>query len=98
MAKRETQKHTGRNKLVDRLAAQVKSKSMAIALLKKSGQMNKDGSLTKEGEKRNKMTAGERAIDRASKASGKSKSSYKYNKKTNIATLKKNGNKKNTKR
>jgi hypothetical protein len=97
MAKRETQKHTGKNKLVDRLAAQVGSKSMAIGLLKKRGQMKSDGSLTEEGKKRNSMTAGERAKDRAAKASGKKKSDYKYNKRTNIATLKKDGNKKNNK-
>jgi hypothetical protein len=89
MAKKETQKHMGRGELVDRLAAQVGSKGMAIALLKKRGHMDKSGKLTKKGQKRNNMTAEERAKDRASKQSGKSTSDYKYNKNTNRATLKK---------
>ena len=40
-----TQKFMGRNQLVDRLAAQVGSKDTAIAILKKRGQMNDDGTL-----------------------------------------------------
>ena len=35
------------------------------------------------------MSPGQRAIDRASKKSGRPKSHYKYNAKTNRATLKK---------
>ena len=49
--------------------------------------MNNDGSLTIEGKKRDSMTAAERAIDRASKESGRSISDYKYNSETNKATL-----------
>ncbi len=77
----------GRNQLVKRLAAQVGSKSFAISLLKKRGDLTSSGSLTAKGSKRNAMTAEERAIDRASKESGKSKTQYKYNAKTNRATL-----------
>jgi hypothetical protein len=43
--------------------------------------------LTKLGESRNAMTAAERAIDRASKESGRKHSDYKYNPITNKATL-----------
>lgn len=54
------------------------------------GQMNHDGSLTAAGQKRNNMTAAERAKDRAGKASPKhSAADYIYNVKTNRATLRK---------
>ena len=43
---------------------------------------------TSKGVARGKMTPGERAKDRASKASGNPKSAYKYNSKTNRATKK----------
>ncbi len=62
----ETQKFMGRNQLVKRLIAQVGDKGFAYALLKKRGHMNPDGTLTAEGQKRNTMTAAERAHDRAS--------------------------------
>jgi len=56
----------GRNQLIKRLIAQLGgNKSFAYALLKKRGDMNADGTLTAKGEKRNRMTAGERAHDRA---------------------------------
>ena len=55
----------GRNQLVKRLIAQVGDKGFAYALLKKRGHMNPDGTLTAQGAKRNKMTAAERAHDRA---------------------------------
>jgi len=61
----ETQKFMGRNQLVKRLIAQVGDKGFAYALLKKRGHMNPDGMLTAKGQKRNKMTAAERAHDRA---------------------------------
>lgn len=83
-----TQKHKGRGKLVDRLAAQTGSRGMAIALLKKRGQMTKDGKLTEEGKRRDRMTAAERAKDRAAKKRGGKPSQYKYNPKTNTATRK----------
>ena len=83
----KTQKHMGRNSLVDRLAAQVRSKSFAIALLKKRGDLTASGELTAKGRKRDAMTAEERAIDRASKESGKPASDYSYDPTTNRATL-----------
>ena len=84
----ETQKHMGRNSLIDRLAAQVRSKSFAIALLKKRGDLTASGELTTKGRARDAMTAEERAIDRASKESGKPASDYTYDASTNRATLK----------
>ena len=84
----ETQAHMGRNSLIDRLSAQVGSKSFAIALLKKRGDLTPSGELTAKGMQRNKMTAEERAIDRASKESGHSASEYTYDPTTNRATLK----------
>ena len=83
-----TTKFTGRDMLVDRLSAQVGDKGLARALLIKRGDMTKGGKLTAKGQKRNAMTAGERAKDRASKASGRPVGAYKYNARTNRATLK----------
>ena len=83
----ETQAHMGRNSLVDRLAAQVRSKSFAIALLKKRGDLTASGELTAKGKARDAMIAEERAIDRASKESGKPASEYTYDPTTNRATL-----------
>ena len=83
-----TQKHTGKNKLVKRLAAQVESKPLAVSLLRGRGDMKADGTLTVKGKARNSMTAGQRAIDRASKRSGRPKTDYKYNPSTNRAALK----------
>ena len=74
--------------LAKRLAAQVGSKPMAIALLKKRGDMTSAGKLTAKGRKRDGMTAEERAIDRSAKVSGKPRKNYQYNPKTNRATLK----------
>jgi hypothetical protein len=85
----QTTKHTGRNKLVKRLAAQVGSRPLAENLLKKRGHLTTSGKLTKAGETRNSMTAAERAKDRASKKSNKPTDAYKYDVKTNQATLKK---------
>ncbi len=83
------QKHTGRNDLIDRLASQVGSRDMAVGILRDRGQMEKDSEkLTAAGEARNRMTAEERAKDRASKLSGKPTSKYNYSLKTNRATLK----------
>ena len=80
----------GKDQLVSRLAAQVGSINQAKTILIKRGDMNPDGkTLTAKGMKRNAMTASERAVDRAAKASGKPKSDYKYNPLTNRATLKK---------
>lgn len=84
----ETQKHMGRKSLVKRLTAQTGSKSMAIALLKKRGHMTDDGKLTEKGRERDRMTAAERAKDRAAEESGRKPSDYKYNPKTNTAVRK----------
>lgn len=83
-----TSKFMGSNSLIDRLAAQVGSREMAIGLLRKRGQMEANSEkLTPAGEARNKMTAEERAKDRASKLSGKPAKAYAYNPTTNRATL-----------
>lgn len=84
-----TQKSMGRFELLDRLAAQVGSKGAAIGILQKRGDMDAKGNFTPKGERRNAMTASERAIDRASKASKNPSRAYKYNPKTNRATLRK---------
>lgn len=84
-----TQKHMGRGKLVKRLAAQVGSEKLAVNILKKRGHLTKNGKLTAKGKKRDKMTAAERAKDRAAKRSGGKPSNYKYNARTNTATKKK---------
>lgn len=70
----------GRGELVPRLIAQLGgNKEFAYALLKKRGHMNPDGTLTAEGQKRNKMTAAERAHDRA----GTTPHTHTYNPETN---------------
>lgn len=87
-----TQKFMGRGQLVDRLAAQVGGRDLAVKLLRERGMMEKNSEkLTAKGEARNNMTAEERAVDRAAKASKtkQSKSAFAYNPKTNRATLKK---------
>ena len=64
---------------------------MAIAILKKRGDMGKSGKLTAKGKKNQALGASGRAKARAAKYSkGKHKpSDYKYNARTNSATLKK---------
>jgi len=84
-----TQKHMGRNDMIDRLAAQVGSRELAVGILQKRGHLHPDSEeFTAAGALRNKMTAEERAKDRASTRSGKPSSKYSYNPKTNRATLK----------
>jgi hypothetical protein len=73
----------GEGQLVNRLAAQVGSKELAITLLKKRGHMNANGTLTASGRARNNMTAEQRAKDRASKATGESVNNFAYNPATN---------------
>jgi len=83
-----SQRYTGRNQLINRLASQVGSVEGAIGILIKRGDMTADGkSFTKKGAIRNSMTARERAIDRATKRTGRPASDYKYNKFTNNAIL-----------
>lgn len=88
MTKQATQAFMGKNQLVERLAAQTGSTTMAIALMKARGQMNTDGSLTAAGRERDDMTAEERAKDRASKIQKRPADAFKYNPRTNQATLK----------
>lgn len=84
-----TQKFMGRHSLVKRLTAQVGDEGMAIAILKKRGQMSPSGQLTAEGRRRDNMTAAERAKDRAAKASNHKPSAFTYHAKDNRAVLKK---------
>jgi hypothetical protein len=66
----------------------VGSEGLAIGLLKKRGDMDSKGTLTKKGAKRDNMTAAERAKDRAAKYSGRKAKDFKYNASTNSATRK----------
>lgn len=86
--------------ILDRLKYQLKQKgfndksanAIAISGLQKSGNLKKGSTEpTDKGTKRGLMTPGGRAKDRAIKYSGKGRkpSEYKYNKKTNLATLRK---------
>ncbi len=61
---------------------------MARSLLIKRGHMTADGKLTQEGARRAALGNAGRAKDRAAKYSGKhSPKDYKYDAKTNMATL-----------
>ena len=83
------------SKLEQRLARQLAaqgnkgSKAMARNILVKRGHAKKDGTLTSEGEARQKLGNAGRAKDRAARGAGRSPSDYTYDKKTNQATLKK---------
>lgn len=84
-----TQKFMGKNQLIDRLTAQVGDRATALKLLEKRGHVYPGTeTLTPEGQKRDNMTAEERAKDRASRATGKPASTFKYNPSTNRATRK----------
>lgn len=62
----------------------------ARSRLQKAGILKKGSDeLTEYGKKRQAMGAAGRAKDRAAKASGRKPSEYKYNARTNKATLKK---------
>jgi hypothetical protein len=84
-------------KILKRLISQLRAKgktyaearTIAIAALQKSGNLKKGSTqATPKGEERGNMTAGERAKDRQSRYDNRKPSDYKYNKKTNRATLK----------
>ena len=84
--------------ILDRLVQQLQDKGMdknrafavATSQLQKNGILKKGSQdLTKYGEKRNSMSAAERAKDRAAKKDGKNASEYNYNPRTNTATQKK---------
>ena len=61
----KTQAFMGTGELIPRLMAQVGSASFGMALAKKNGFINTDGSMSDLGMARNGMTAEQRAIDRA---------------------------------
>lgn len=85
-----TQKFMGRNQLIERLSAQVGDRDAAIKILQERGHLKADGkTFTAEGLKRNMMTAEERATDRSAKRLDKKPEAFKYNPKTNRATLRK---------
>ena len=85
----QTEKHMGRNQLIERLSAQVGNRDMAVSILQDRGMLLPGTeTVTKKGMMRNSVTAEERAIDRAATRSGRSESDYVYNSTTNRATLK----------
>jgi hypothetical protein len=84
--------------ILKRLVTQLKRNGMSEAAanaaarsrLQKAGILKKGSDqLTEYGKKRQAMGAAGRAKDRAAKASGRKPSEYKYNARTNRATLKK---------
>lgn len=80
-------KHQG---LIDRLTEQVGgNRDMALSILRDRGHVEKDSErLTAEGLHREMLGPAGRAIDRATKTSGHLARDYKYDPKTNRATLK----------
>lgn len=81
-------------RLVSQLQAKGKSKSAAYAIatkaLQKSGNLKPGTSqATAKGKRRGAMTPAARAKDRAAKRGNHKPSDYKYNKKSNLATLRK---------
>lgn len=83
--------------ILERLVRQLRAKgysnrsahAIAVKALQRSGNLKKGSTeATAKGERRGRMTPGERAKDRAAKKSGRKTSEYKYNKRTNRATLK----------
>lgn len=89
MTAKATQAHMGKNQLIDRLTAQVGDRATALKLLVERGHVYPGTErLTPEGQKRDNMTAEERAKDRAAKAAKRPASSFKYNPSTNRATRK----------
>jgi hypothetical protein len=87
MAELHTQQFMGRGQLVNRLTAQVGSRSFANALLVKRGDMTNQGQLTVAGEVSNAKTAEERAQGRAAERTGKPESSFDYDPTTNSTSL-----------
>ena len=85
-------------KILERLVSQLKAKgksasaayAIATSTLQKSGNLKKNSTeATAKGKKRGNMSPAERAKDRASKRSKHKPSEYKYNKASNLATLRK---------
>lgn len=84
-----------KSKLETRLTRQIAARGednasgIAHGLLVKRGHITPKGELTAEGKKRQSLGNAGRAKDREAKYSGKKPSDFKYNAKTNAATLKK---------
>jgi len=77
-----------KGQLINRLTSQVGDKAKAIAILQKRGHLAADGkTLTPEGQRRNSMTSAERAMDRASKKTGKPTNHFYYDQFKNNAKL-----------
>lgn len=85
-----TQAYMGKNQLIDRLTAQVGGdRQLALKILTERGHVYPGTEkLTPAGQKRDNMTAEERAKDRAATAAKKPASTFKYNPSTNRATRK----------
>lgn len=83
-------------KILERLVSQLKAKgkstsaayAIATSTLQKAGDL-KGSKATAKGIKRGNMTPSARAKDRAAKRSKHKTTDYKYNAKTNLATLRK---------
>ncbi len=77
--------------LIDRLTEQLSgNREMALSILRDRGHVEKNSErLTAEGLHREMLGPAGRAIDRATKSSGKLARDYTYDQKTNRATLKK---------
>ena len=88
-SKEHTQKYMGRHQLINRLAAQVGNRELAINILIKRGHLEPDGkTLTPDGKIRDNMTARERALDRATVHSKHPSTHFKYISKNNQTVLK----------
>lgn len=83
-------------KILERLVSQLKAKgksataayAIATSVLQKSGNLKKGSTQpTAKGKRRGAMTPAARAKDRAAKKAKHKPSDYKYNAKSNIATL-----------
>lgn len=77
--------------LIDRLTDQLGgNRDMALSILRDRGHVERDSErLTTEGAYREMLGAEGRAIDRATKTSGRLARDYEYDERTNRATLKK---------
>lgn len=84
--------------LIERLTEQLKdtgtpafvARGIALSILRDRGHVHPNSeTLTAEGQKRDQMGAAGRAIDRATKASGRGAQHYVYDTRTNRAVLKK---------
>jgi len=77
---------TGKGELINRLSSQVGGKKKAISILQKRGHLMSDGkTFTPQGEKRDSMSAADRAIDRTAKRLKKSPEDLEFDKFSNTA-------------